>query len=70
MTIEIDRWKNRRRMAWISLLSGVGFPSLILASESATLSAIAIPFYSFVSLVVVTYIGGAVVDDKWQKPNA
>ncbi len=67
MSDPVDRWKNRRKMAWIAFVSGISFPTLILASESPTLSAIAIPFYSFVTLVVITYIGVATVDDKWQR---
>lgn len=66
----MDRWKNRRRMAWLSMAGGVGFPLLIMASDSPTLGAIAAPFYLFVGMVVTAYIGGAVVDDKWQKPDA
>ena len=67
MSEPVDRWKNRRKMAWIAFVSGIAFPTLIFISESPTLSAIAIPFYSFVTLVVVTYISVATVDDKWQK---
>ena len=59
----IDRWKNRRKMAWITLLSGVAFPLLILGSESAVLGQIALPFYGFVTGVVMTYIGFATYED-------
>ena len=63
-----DRWRNRRRMAWWSLVSGLLFPVLLLLSPvaCATLSAIAGPFYLFVGAVVGAYIGFATVDDKWQ----
>lgn len=63
-----DRWRNRRRMAWWSLVSGLAFPVLLLLSPAAcpTLSAIAGPFYLFVGAVVGAYIGFATVDDKWQ----
>lgn len=63
-----DRWRNRRRMAWWSLVSGLAFPVLLLLSPvaCATLSAIAGPFYLFVGAVVGAYIGFATVDDKWQ----
>ena len=29
-----DRWKNRRRMAWLALLAGLLFPLLLLWSDS------------------------------------
>ncbi len=39
-----DRWKNRRAMAWLSLLGGLGFPVLLLATESPQLGMVATPF--------------------------
>lgn len=63
----VDRWRNRRRMAWASLLAGLVFPLLLLATESPQLGAVAGPFYIFVGAVVGAYIGFATVDDKWQK---
>lgn len=60
-----DRWKNRRRMAWLSLLAGLLFPVVAVFSDA---SAIAGPFYLFVGSVVGAYIGFATVDDRWQKP--
>lgn len=62
-----DRWVNRRSMAWAALIAGLGFPLLILSSESQTLADIAIPFYTFVSAVVGSYIGFATLDDKWTR---
>lgn len=59
------RWVNRRRMAWIALLSGVTYPLLVLVTDSQQLKDIAVPFYMFVSAVVGAYIGFATVDDKW-----
>jgi hypothetical protein len=50
-------------MAWITLLSGVAFPLLILGSESQVLGQIALPFYGFVGAVVGTYIGFATYED-------
>lgn len=61
---EVDRWKNRRKMAWISMLAGIGFPLLLLVTESPQLGAIAGPFYIFVGAVVGAYIGFATWDDK------
>lgn len=62
------RWKNRRRMAWLALIAGLAFPVLLLATDSQQLGAVAMPFYTFVGLVVGAYIGFATVDDKWQQP--
>lgn len=63
----IDRWVNRRRMAWICLISAVMYPLLVLFTDSTQLKDIATPFYMFVSAVVGAYIGFATVDDKWMK---
>jgi len=59
-----DRWKNRRAMAWISLLAGVLFPVLLLATDSEQLGLVAAPFYMFVGAVVGAYIGFATLDDN------
>jgi len=59
-----DRWRNRRKMAWITLLSGVFFPLLILGTDDPNLGTIAMPFYLFVTGVVGAYIGFATTDDK------
>jgi di/tricarboxylate transporter len=64
---EKDRWKNRRRMAWLSLLAGLAFPLLLLYTDSAQLGAIAAPFYTFAGAVVAAYIGFATWDDKTPK---
>ena len=63
----MDRLKNRRWMAWLSMLSALVFPLLILVSESPTLGTIAMPFYVFVSAVVGAYMGFATIDDRWHK---
>ena len=59
-----DRWKNRRRMAWLAMAGGLSFPLLALFASSDQVVGIAIPAYSFFTLVVSMYIGGAVVDDN------
>ena len=59
-----DRWKNRRRMAWLALVGGLTFPLLVLFADSDQIAGMAIPAYSFFTLVVSMYIGGAVVDDN------
>lgn len=61
-----DRWRNRRWMAWISLVAGLMFPLLLLYTESDQLGAVAGAFYLFVTGVVASYIGWATVDDNKQ----
>jgi hypothetical protein len=53
-------------MAWLSLWAGLGFPLLVLFTESDTLGNIAGPFYLLIGSVIGAYIGFATVDDKWQ----
>lgn len=65
-----DTWRNRRKMAWLSMIAGLLFPLLILASESPTLGQIALPFYGFVAGIVMTYIGAATYEDTHKKPDA
>jgi hypothetical protein len=67
MSNRSDRWRNRRKMAWLSMMAGLLFPMLLLVTESTQLGQIATPFYIFVGMVVTAYIGGAVVDDHWQQ---
>jgi len=62
-----DRWKNRRSMAWLSLIAGLFYPLLVLVTDSPELGSIAMYFYLFVSSVVGAYIGFATMDDKFQK---
>jgi len=50
-------------MAWLSMLAGLFFPLLILATESPTLGQIALPFYGFIGAVVAAYIGFSTYDD-------
>jgi len=61
---EHDRWRNRRKMAWISMIAGLLFPMLLLVTESDQLGAIAAPFYVFVGGIVAAYIGFATLDDN------
>lgn len=67
--IEVDRWKNRRRMCWLTLVAALLFPVLILVTNSSQLGVIAGPFYIFAGLIVTAYIGGAVIDDKWSNSS-
>jgi hypothetical protein len=61
---EQDRWKNRRHMAWVCMIAGIGYPLLVLGTSSRELGEIAIPFYMFIASVVGAYIGFATWDDK------
>lgn len=60
-----DRWKNRRKMAWTSLIAGLAYPVLLLVTDSDQLGAVAGPFYIFVGAVVGAYVGFATLDDRW-----
>ena len=51
------------------MTAAVGYPLLVLASDSKSLGDIAVPFYMFVSAVVGAYIGFATIDDRWQKQD-
>ena len=63
--LEQDRWKNRRQMAWFAFLFALALPLLEgLGLVNSDLAGTAI---TFCGTVVSVYIGGAVVDDKWQK---
>ncbi|MBU0791200.1 MAG: hypothetical protein KKB08_06770 [Gammaproteobacteria bacterium] len=64
-----DRWKNRRRMAWLALLAGLAFPLLLLYTDSAQLGAVAGSFYAFAGSVVAAYIGFATWDDVRAKES-
>ena len=58
-----ERWKNRRRMAWVSLVAALLFPLLLLWSQSDQLGAVAGAFYMFAAAVVGAYMGCATWDD-------
>lgn len=65
------RWRNRRRMAWLSLLAGlVVYPVLAAWTASAVLGEIAWPLYTLAGVVVGTYIGSAAYETvKTQGPR-
>lgn len=58
-----DRWKNRRRMAWLCLIASLGYPFLILFTGSDQVGAISPHFYLFTSAIVLGYLGFATWDD-------
>ena len=58
-----DRWKNRRKMAWATLIAALTYPLLILGTESDQLGAMAMPFYAFCGAVMAAYFGFATQDD-------
>jgi hypothetical protein len=65
--MHVDRWRNRRRMAWLCVAAALAFPVLLLvlpAEVGQHLAGIAGPFYVFVGMVVATYIGAAAWDDR------
>lgn len=65
-----DRWKNRRRMAWLAMIAGLAYPLLVLFTESDQLGAIAAQFYLFAGSIVGCYIGFSTFDDRWHKNDA
>lgn len=64
MSEPMDRWKNRRKMAWLSLIAGLSYPLLMWISGDPNLVAIAPAFFVFVTGVVGAYTICATVDDK------
>ena len=69
----VDRWKHRRKMAWIAFWAGVTYPLLLLFSmlfgKEAAILSLAGPYFLFLGSVVGAYIGFATADDKWQKQD-
>ena len=65
------RWRNRRRMAWSSLIAGlVAYPALAAVTGSAVLGEIAWPLYTLAGVVVSTYIGASAYETiKTQAPK-
>lgn len=62
---ERDRWRNRRRMAWLAMWASIGYPVLLIAqADGVALAQIAGPFYLFTGAVVGAYIGFATWEDK------
>jgi len=51
-------------MAWVCMVAGIGYPLLVLGTNSRELGEIAVPFYMFIASVVGAYIGFAAWDDK------
>lgn len=63
-----DRWKNRRRMAWLCLLTAIfvtiAFLFLIPEGRLAGVAPALSWFYAFSGSVVGAYIGFSTSDDK------
>jgi hypothetical protein len=60
MSSEADRFKHRRRMAWLCLLAGVvGFPVMALFVDVEMIRALAGPFYTFATIAVTAYVAAA-----------
>lgn len=58
------RWKNRRRMAWLSLWGAVLYPLLVLFSDADLIAGIAPHYYLFAAAVVGAYMGFSTWDDR------
>lgn len=65
--IAIDKWKNRRRMAWIAFGSTILYPFFAAVLGNEVITSLATHHYTFATSVVMIYIGGAVVDHWLQK---
>lgn len=66
-TIPHDPWKNRRAMAWISMICGALFPLYLGTNDSCALQAATTAYYIFLGSIVSCYIGFVTLDDKWRK---
>ena len=60
-----NRWKTRRLMAWMAFIGGLAFP--FIPVEKSLHIALIPPFYLFITGIIMTYIGFATLDDKWNK---
>ena len=65
------RWRNRRRMAWSSLVAGlVLYPTAAALTGAEVLGQIAWPLYTLAGVVVGTYIGSAAYETvQTQRPK-
>ena len=65
------RWRNRRRMAWIALISMLVVTFICLfavpTERLTALDSIITFFYLTMSGIVMGYLGFATLDDKWKK---
>lgn len=64
------RWKNRRAMAWAALVTTLAYPALVLFTDLEThqsVLSLAAFYFPFTGTVVVSYIGGQVVDNQLQE---
>lgn len=68
-----NRWKHRRRMAYIALVSClvVTYFCLFKISESRLQAATEVItwFYITMGSIIGAYVGFATLDDKWQNKN-
>ncbi len=68
--IATDRWRNRRRMAWVSFGSTILYPFLAAVLGNEVVTKLAVHHYTFTTAVVMTYIAGSVVDHWLQKEKS
>jgi len=64
------QWQNRRRMAWVALISMliVTFCMLFYVKESrlSSLDSVVTWFYTAMAAIVGSYVGFATFDQKWR----
>ena len=60
-----DRWKNRRKMAWIAIISGIAYPVETIWFDPAIVASMTAPYYLFLGTILAAYFGFATMDDKW-----
>lgn len=69
-TYTLNRWKHRRRMAYIALVSClvVTYACLFKISETRLQAASEVVtwFYITMGSIIGAYVGFATLDDKWQ----
>lgn len=69
-TIIKDRWKHRRRMAYIALVAILAVTYVCLFKIDSTkldaLEVIVTWFYVTMGSIIGAYVGFATLDDKWQ----
>lgn len=65
-----DRWKNRRKMAWLSMFAGIGYAFAARLMPEYVVVNLTGPFYLFLGSILAAYFGFATFDDKWERGNA
>jgi small neutral amino acid transporter SnatA (MarC family) len=69
---EQQRWANRRRMAWLTLVMTLAYPFLpILGVGKEVILGLSAYVYTFAGSIVLAYIGVVTIDDQLKewRPN-